>query len=155
MVSQLGRNWKSTENCFLTTYHSSFTLDSGRFFVACPGLGFRVLVRWLVVARVLRRHFRATRRLQSFAVIDSLEVADLVTLCCGLSRYHFGNLVCCDLFLLPSQSCFLFFTFLFEVLFLFLCGVFSELTVFRVFLRFGLGRHKNYFLIGFLSIRFQ
>jgi hypothetical protein len=101
-------------------------VDSGRFFVACPGLGFRVLVRWLVVARVLRRHFRAARRLQRFVAMSSSEVADLVTICCGLSKYHIGNLVCWDLFLLLSSSCYLSSDFLFEVLFLVFVGFFQS-----------------------------
>jgi hypothetical protein len=28
MMVKVG-NWKSTENCFLTTYHSSFTVGAG------------------------------------------------------------------------------------------------------------------------------
>ncbi len=120
-------------------------MDSSRFFVACPGLGFRVLVRWLVVARVLRRQFRATRCLQSFVAISRSEVSDLVAIWCGLSRYHTGNLVCCDLFLLLSSSCYLSFDFFVWSLVFVLCGVFPELTVFHVFPLFGLGRHKNYF----------
>ncbi len=101
-------------------------MDSGRFFVACPGLGFRVLVRWLVVARVFPRHFRATRRLQSFVAMRSFEVADLVAICCSLSKCHFGNLVYCDLSLRLSSSCFLFFiVFSLKSCFCFVWGVFT------------------------------
>jgi hypothetical protein len=76
------------------------------------------------VARVLRRHFRATRRLHNFAAIVSFEVADLATICCGLSRYHFGNLVCCDVFLLLSSSCFFFLIFCLKSCFCFVWGSF-------------------------------
>ncbi len=73
---------------------------------------------------MLRRHFRATRRLHNFAAIVSFEVADLATICCGLSRYHFGNLVCCDVFLLLSSSCFFFLIFCLKSCFCFVWGSF-------------------------------
>jgi hypothetical protein len=106
------------------------------------------------VARVLRRHFRATRRLQSFVAMINFEVVTLLRFAAVFLDVIPGiwYTTICSLFFPRLVSLLLVFC---CVSFFVLCGVFAELAVFHVFLLFGLGRPKNYFLIGFLSIRSQ